>query len=495
VIPLSTARYIASVQVCALLSICCLAGEALAASTAIPDSVPPASQINSGSVTPSVVNSELNRTVNLDSVHKRFSLNACFDRAGNDNKEILVAAAALPLAQAAITIAKALPNPTYSVVYGFGPAWSYIVAGNNQQFGFTEEILVAGKRTKRTNVAKATYIQQIFQLEAVRFDVHNRVRRAYAELAAATAYAELIETQREIATNLLDVSSKRVEAGKAPGAEAIQARLNVMQFETQRNSAQGRLMQDSTALSLLLGEIPKKLEIIDVDENVLFKIKTGKATLVPAPERGVPRLDDLLPAAWKERNDLKASIQQAYAQQKRVTLAKSLRVPDPFIGFNYLFSTYKHFQPQYFDPDNSGQNTPGNQVPNQPGYLLTYAQEAPIYYQYQGQIAQAKATAEQQLTQVELNKTQIASAITSAYEAIRMHRDNIEKFQQELLPSAEKMAQLARRSYELGKTDLATAILAQQQYQQLRSSYFDSIVSYQNAWADLEKAVGLPLNL
>jgi cobalt-zinc-cadmium efflux system outer membrane protein len=448
-----------------------------------------------GSVTPAAPTSELNRTVNIDSTHKKFALDACFDRAGNDNKEILVAAAALPLAQAGITIARALPNPTYSIVYGFGPAWQYIVAGNNQQFGFTEEFLVAGKRTKRTNVAKASYIQQIFQLEAVRFDVHNRVRRAYAELAAATAYAELIEAQREIATRLLNVSSKRVEAGKAPGAEEIQARLNVMQFATLRNSAQGRLMQDSTALALLLGETPEKLEIIDVDENVLFKIKAGKATLVPAPERGVPNLQELLPSAWNERNDLKASIQQAYTLQKGVTLAKSQRVPDPFLGFNYLFTNYKRFQPQYFDPDKTGQNTPGNKVPYQPGYLLTYAQEAPIFYQYQGQLAQAKATLDQQQTQVELSKNQIAGAIVSAYEALRIHRDNIAKFQNELLPDAEKMAQLARRSYELGKTDLATAVLAQQQYQQIRSSYFDSIVSYQNAWADLERAVGLPLNL
>lgn len=508
-IPLSPAKVFGRAQVCATLILVLLSSEGLCASNTAEDlalrkaNAPPASQSSDPEaskteqniVSSAPANSELTRTVNVDSVHKKFALNACFERAGNENKEVLVAAAALPLAQAAITIAKALPNPTYSVVYGFGPAWQYIVAGNNQQFGFTEEILVAGRRTKRTDVAKANYMQSIFQLEAVRFDVHNRVRRAYAELAAATAYAELIERQREIALNLLNVSSKRVEAGKAAGAEAIQARLNVMQFETQRNSAQGRLMQDSTALALLLGDTPKKLEIIDVDENVLFKIKTGKVTLVPAPDKGLPDLNALLPAAWRERNDLKASIQQAYVQRKSVTLAKTQRIPDPFIGFNYLFSTYKNYQPQYFDPDGTGQNTPGNKVPYQPGYLVTYAQEAPIFYQYQGQIKQAKASLDQQLTQVELTKTQIAAAIMSAYEALKVSRANIEKFQQDLLPSAEKMAQLARRSYELGKTDLATAILAQQQYQQLRSSYFDSIVSYQNAWADLEKAVGLPLNL
>ncbi|MFX5530269.1 hypothetical protein ABTD83_20480, partial [Acinetobacter baumannii] len=84
--------------------------------------------------------------------------------AANLNKEILIAQASLPVSQAAITIAKAIPNPTFSLTYGFGPAWQYIIAGNNQQFGWTEEILVAGKRTKRTNVAKANYWQQVFKL-------------------------------------------------------------------------------------------------------------------------------------------------------------------------------------------------------------------------------------------------------------------------------------------------------------------------------------------
>ena len=452
--------------------------------------ISPASNEVSATMAPEPANE-----IKVDSVHRKFALSACFDRADNNNKEILVSTASLPVAQAAITIAKALPNPTYNIVYGFGPAWQYIVAGNNQQFGWTEEILVAGKRTKRTNVAQANYLQAAFRVEAVRFGVHNRVRRAYAELAAAAAYADLTETQRAIAVNLLDVSQKRFDAGKAPGAEVLQAKLNVMLFASQRNSAVGRLVQDSVALALLLGEVPQKLEVFDVDENNLFKVNAGKSELVPALERGIPNLQQLLPAAWRERNDLKAAIQQAYAQKKAVTLAKSQRVPDPYVGFDYLFSTYKTFQTQYFNPDGTTNNSPANKVPFQPGYLLTYSQEAPIFNQYQGQVDQAKAVLDQNLKQNEFSKSQIASAIVTAYVALQVSRENIRKFQQELLPAGLKVALLGRRSYELGKTDLATAILAQQQYQQLRSAYFDSIVAYQNAWADLENAVGVPLKL
>ncbi len=426
---------------------------------------------------------------------RRFTLSACFDQADNNNKEIAVAAANLSVAQAAIVIAKAIPNPTYSMTYGFGPAWQYIVAGNNQQVGWTEEIQIAGRRSKKLNVAKAGYLQTAFQVQAMRFDVHNRVRRAYAELAAAFANAELVDAQREIAQRLFEISQKRFAAGKAPGAEVLQAQLNIMTMVTQRNQALGRLVQDSAAMAQLLGEAPKREEILNVDETALFKLSAERSATVPAIEQGVPPLAQLLPSAWRERNDLKASIQQAFTDRRALSLAKTQRIPDPFIGFNYLFSTYKPYQPLYFDPTGTGLAIPANRVPFQSGYMLTVSQENPIFYQYQGQINQANATWIEQLKQNELQRSQIASDIVTAYEALVLTRENIIKFQKDLLPAGLKVAQLSRRGYELGKTDLATAMLAQQQYQQLRSAYFDSIVAYQNAWADLEKAVGLPLKL
>jgi len=421
--------------------------------------------------------------------HRKFSMSICFDRADAENKEIRVATANLPIAQAAIVIAKAIPSPIFNLNYGWGDAWKFILAGNNQQVGWTEEVLVAGRRTKRTYVANATYLQTAFQIEATRFDVHNRVRRAYAEQAAAAAYEDLIESQRAIGQELLDIASKRYAAGKAPGSEVLQAKLAVAQFEIQRNQAQGRLVQDSAQLALLVGETQPHQEIIDVDENDMFKLSAQKgSSIVPSAERGVPQLEQLLPTAWRQRKDLKAAIQQAYAGRKLLTLAKTQRIPDPVIGFNYLFSTYQRFQPAFFDPR-------FGPVPQQPGYMLTVQEEMPLFYQYQGQVNQARATWMQQLKQNDLLRSQIATGIVAAYEALILSRANVETYQQKLLPAAANVARLARRGYELGKTDLATAILAQQQYQQLRSSYFDSVVAYQNAWADLEKAVGVPLNL
>jgi cobalt-zinc-cadmium efflux system outer membrane protein len=53
---------------------------------------------------------------------------------------------------------------------------------------------------------------------------------------------------------------------------------------------------------------------------------------------------------------------------------------------------------------------------------------------------------------------------------------------------------LAQESYQVGKTNLASVITAEQSDQQNQSAYVDAVTAYQNAYADLEKAVGIPLS-
>ncbi len=428
-------------------------------------------------------------------VPRKLTLQQCFDKADAENKEILVAATKLSIAQSAIVIAKAIPNPMYNMTYGWGPSWDYIVAGNNQQVGVSEEIQVAGRRTKKAVVATSSYLQTALQVEATRFDIHNRVRRAYATLAASTSFERLINSQQEIAVKLFEISANKIDKN-TDAAKLLQAKLIVMQFETQHNLARGKLVQDSAQLAQLLGETPRHEEIISIEDNDVFSFSADNNKIVPEPARGVPPLEKLLPAAWMLRNDLRAAVQQAYSNRKALTLAKTQRIPDPVIGANYLFTAYNAQQPQDFNPTGSGIiGDPGNRVPPQPAFLLTLSEETPLFYQYQGQVDQAKSTWEHQLKQNDAQKSQIANDIVVAYETLIVARKNIEKFQAQLLPESLNVAKLTRQGYQSGTTELATAVLAQQQYQQLRAAYFNSVVAYQNAWADLEKAVGVPLIL
>jgi cobalt-zinc-cadmium efflux system outer membrane protein len=419
---------------------------------------------------------------------RTISLRASFDAANQHNKEIIAAQFNLPIARAQIQAASAVLNPHFNLQYGWGPAFRLIYAGNPQQFGWQEEIQTAGKRSKQINLAKANYRLSEFQIAALLFDVHNRVRRAYSSLAAAEAYEALVEEQRKVAQELFTVADRRFDAGKGPKSQVFQAELLVSQFDTQRNQAQLNLQQAAAALALLIGETPTRVEVIDVDDNGLFRLSVQKTDLVPSPDHNLPELEKLLPVADQQRPDLRVAIQQKHADRRALTLAKSKAVPDVFADSGYQFTTFRKTQP-------AGLLNGNATVPFQAGAYLNITAPLPFFYQQQGEIKQAKETWLQDSEQIEQLKWQIATDIVTAYERVVVARANIVKNQTELIPEAATLARLARRAYQVGKSDISTAILAQQQYQQILSSYFDTVVAYQNAWADMEKAVGVPLQL
>jgi cobalt-zinc-cadmium efflux system outer membrane protein len=267
-------------------------------------------------------------------------LQATFDTANSHNKQLIAARYNLPIAKAAITIAGAIPNPRFNLQYGFGPAFKLILAGNPQQFGWQEQIRTAGKRTKQLNVARANYTLAEFNLAAALFDVHNRVRRAYSELAAAEAYAALIAAEKKVAGELVNIAQKRYDNGKAAQSELLQAQLAASQLDTQAFQAQTRLQTASSLLAQMLGQTPKAISLIDVTDNGLFKLSAAKTEIVPSVEQNLPKLADLLPTGYSDRPDLKVAIQQAFSDRRALSLARAQRIPDLFIDSGYQFTTF-----------------------------------------------------------------------------------------------------------------------------------------------------------
>ncbi len=91
-------------------------------------------------------------------------------------------------------------------------------------------------------------------------------------------------------------------------------------------------------------------------------------------------------------------------------------------------------------------------------------------------------------------QTRVEVDVRSAYTKIASTRVNIAHYKKELNSLALNVVRKAKDSYESGTSDLSSAFVAQQQFQQTFSSYFDTVVNYQSAWADLETAIGKKLN-
>src|SRR6202034_108776 len=88
---------------------------------------------------------------------RTLSLSTCFERADLHNKEILSAKWNMALSKAGITIAGAIPNPQFQLQEGFGPSFYSEATGQNTMSQWTQQFLTGSKRTKKLDLARATY--------------------------------------------------------------------------------------------------------------------------------------------------------------------------------------------------------------------------------------------------------------------------------------------------------------------------------------------------
>lgn len=408
------------------------------------------------------------------------SLSEALEKADQNNPQLLAARGNLPISRAGIAIAGATPNPQIGFQYGFGSV--YTAAGNPQQVQLTQTIELGGKRLARLGLAKAQYQLAIVQLDAQRLGVRDQVRRAYAELAAAEGYAQALEEQTKLVQKLLEIARKRFEAGAAPEADVLQAKLSRMQLEPQQKQAQNRIQTDRVQLNALLGQ-PSQ-QAIDVKDKSLFDLTVQKTELVPAPDADFPPVESLLARAYSRRLDLKTAQQQQEVARRQLNVTRAQRVPDLQLTAGYVFSTYTNAA-QDGPPSLNGSQATGVFV----GATVTI----PLFYHQQGEAAQAQATIDQASKQVEAQRQQVTADVQTAYRSLVTAAENVRQYRSQLLPASREVTALAQESYQVGKTGLASAIVAEQADQQVRSGYLDAVTAYQNAYADLEKAVGEPL--
>src|SRR5690606_18297778 len=111
----------------------------------------------------------------------------------------------------------------------------------------------------------------------------------------------------------------------------------------------------------------------------------------------------------------------------------------------------------------------------------------------QGDIAKFKALGRQLRYQTEAQKNVITQDVCSAYNNVLAARTKLRYYEEHVLADSYEVARLARRSYEVGQSDITSTIQAQQQNVQIRTQYLEAIQLYQQAFTALERACGTPL--
>jgi outer membrane protein, heavy metal efflux system len=384
---------------------------------------------------------------------RRLTLAAALDLAERQNLDLAAARAQRAVAQASVRTAGERPNPT-----------AFFAATRDtphESLFFDVPIELGSKRQRRIDVAKQEIGVTEMEIAALERQLRREVRDAYFGLAHARGATAQQADVLKLAQRLHDIAQARFQAGDIAQLEVTQADLEAARADADLQVAQQEEKVALSDLNALLNESPAT----DWDLGGVLS----------APFAGEVTLDALLLRAGASNAEIARINQEQKVQKSETALLKAERVPNLGVEFGVDF------------------NSPG-QGGYKEGPRGQLSMDLPIFSRNQGEIAQSLAS--ERALDAELSAIRRANdaKVESAYFDLVARRTEAQVYHDSLLPASQKLEQMAEDSYQSGKANILTVLSAQSDVHQVQRQYLDSLLAVQSAFAELEEAVGAPLD-
>lgn len=383
--------------------------------------------------------------------------------------------AQLPISKAGIAQAAMAPNPGFFMDRG-------LVAENVRRVGQTITYDPPWKLAFRVLSAKRYYDQNKIDLLTTLWALRATARRAFADAVVAQETAKTFADLYELTERLLNVSSKRFQAGDVPELDVLRARLAASQAQIELGVGNQRLVRAGQNLNVVMGRVSEspitvpRLPDFTGPKPSAFQLKAVKPGILPDFTKPEHPLQYYINLALENRLELKSLNQQLKVNSMNMKNAIANILPNPQVTY--------------------GSSVSGNPPtgPKLKANFFTLNIETPVTNMNQGDIAKYKAVGRQLGYEIGSQKNVIQSDVVVAYNNVLMARERIRVYQEHVLADSNEVARLSRRSYEVGQSDINSTLLAQQANIQIRNMYLDAVMQYQQAYTDLEQACGTPLD-
>ena len=120
--------------------------------------------------------------------------------------------------------------------------------------------------------------------------------------------------------------------------------------------------------------------------------------------------------------------------------------------------------------------------------------ELPIFSHNQGEIAESLASERVLEGELAAARRNLDASVSSAYYDLQARQTQAQIYHDTILPSSRRLEEMAEESYRAGKANLLVVLTAQHDVQQVERDYLDSLLALHSAFAQLEEAVGSPLD-
>ena len=388
------------------------------------------------------------------------TLNQALEIADQGNPDLQVSNQGVAVAQSSIIIAGQRPNPSLTYAFPIGPA------ERKQRLVFNVPIETGGRRQARLTVAEARVREAELGLVRDRQVVLNQTRNAFVELAIAKAALAQSQRDLEFMDRLVEVASRRFEAGDVAEADVFRAVFEREQIERTLYPAENRVGVARINLNRLLG-YPLETSINVVNSAHLFPTEAS----IEGETWQVPDLSTLQEMAFERRPDLALAAQQIETAKHGRHLAQANQSPDLALQAGLL---YDPFFPAFT-------------------YQVGVQIELPWGSDRGGEVEQARAQEEQALLRQEALLATAQQSVTLAFTNFQTARRQLYQDLKVLEPQAARVMDLAEKIYELGQGDITELLVAGQSVQRQRQLYLADVARLHHSLGELELAVNTRL--
>ena len=383
------------------------------------------------------------------------TLGAAIRLALEDNPEIRVLSADIASARGDVTTAKTWQNPEVSVSPGFKTIRDPSTTEFHGDFGLEQTFEWPGKRALRRAVAEKSVTVRQLALTGFRSQLAIQVRRAYYTLLATREVMTLREQRLTLARSFVDAARKKVEGGFAPEFEATKAEVEVVGAQKSLREAQAQQDAARVALNALMGRKP-----------------TERLTVAGALDSTIklPAQSTLLEQALARNPVVK--IQEAEAERTGLSLhsIRKSRLPDFKVGPSVEYTR--------------DEQTVGFGV----------SLPLPFWDKKKGEIATATAEQEKALAELDKLKREILRDVTTAAQNLTAATESIAFYTPALRDKLKAALDAAAQSYSEGRMPLLLYLESQRTYFDTQADYFETLQKLFETQAELESALGVPLN-
>ena len=362
------------------------------------------------------------------------------------NPDVVAARLAVDSARAEQGIARALPNPVYSVI-----------PGTPFQQSVAATLDLGPQRIFRTRAAGRGTTATRLVLTDVTRQVTFRVRQSFFDVLLADSLRAIALERRGIFRGLLAADSVRWQSGDVPERNVTKSELELAGAEADLARANAQSHAARLTLQTLLGSAAP---------DTGFAIA---GTLAYQPVQ-LP-LDSLGPLALHGRPDVAAAEARIGQTQSLKALATADLFPTPSVSVVHQSAA---------------------PFPNGSNYALGLSFTVPLFYWNGGERARAAAGEAAAAAADRALRTQVAAELAVAVDSFRAGRDLATRYVG-LVVKAAAALETARFAYQSGATSQLDLLDAIRTYSDTRANYYSALRDYWVSLYALDRAVGMEL--